>query len=129
MTPLIHKHDPKAPIPVGITSRAKDRLIRLDYDDHGSFELSFEFLRVYSPSAEVLGHGPGQEVLQTGKRQVQIVAIEPVGHYAIKPVFSDNHDTGIFSWSYLWWLCQNQEALWTRYLQRLEEQSGSRDPS
>jgi DUF971 family protein len=104
-------------------------VLALEYSGDKEYELSFEFLRVHSPSAEVLGHGPGQEVLQTGKRQVQIVAIEPVGHYAIKPVFSDSHDTGIFSWSYLWWLCQNQEALWTRYLERLEEQSGSRDPS
>ena len=124
-----YRHNNEAPTPSGLASRAKRGLLKLQYEEHGSFELSFEFLRVYSPSAEVLGHGPGQEVLQTGKRQVRIVAIEPVGHYAIKPVFSDNHDTGIFSWSYLWWLCQNQEALWARYLQRLEEQSGSRDPS
>lgn len=126
---LTYRHNNEAPTPSGLTSRAKRGLLELQYEEHGRFELSFEFLRVYSPSAEVLGHGPGQEVLQTGKRQVRIVAIEPVGHYAIKPVFSDNHDTGIFSWSYLWWLCQNQEALWARYLQRLEEQSGSRDPS
>lgn len=102
-------------------------MLALEYSEDKEYELSFEFLRVYSPSAEVLGHGPGQEVLQTGKRQVQIVAIEPVGHYAIKPSFSDNHDTGIYSWSYLWWLCQNQQALWLRYLERLQEQSGSRD--
>ena len=126
---LTYRHNNDAPTPSGLTSRAKQGLLELEYEEHGNFELSFELLRVYSPSAEVLGHGPGQEVLQTGKRQVQIVAIEPVGHYAIKPVFSDNHDTGIFSWSYLWWLCQNQETLWTRYLERLEEQSGSRDPS
>ena len=122
-----HRHTNDAPTPTALTSRASQSVLELQYDGHGLFELSFEFLRVYSPSAEVLGHGPGQEVLQTGKRQVQIVAIEPVGHYAIKPSFSDNHDTGIYSWSYLWWLCQNQQALWLRYLERLEEQSGSRD--
>ena len=122
-----HRHTNDAPTPTELTSRASQAVLELQYDGHGLFELSFEFLRVYSPSAEVLGHGPGQEVLQTGKRQVQIVAIEPVGHYAIKPSFSDNHDTGIYSWSYLWWLCQNQQALWLRYLERLEEQSGSRD--
>jgi DUF971 family protein len=126
---LSYRHINDAPTPSGLTSRAKQGLLELQYDDHGAFELTFEFLRVYSPSAEVLGHGPGQEVLQTGKRQVQIVAIEPVGHYAIKPIFSDNHDTGIYSWSYLWWLCQNKDALWQRYLDRLREQSGSRDPS
>ena len=122
-----HRHTNDAPTPTALTSRASQAVLELQYDCHGLFELSFEFLRVYSPSAEVLGHGPGQEVLQTGKRKVQIVAIEPVGHYAIKPSFSDNHDTGIYSWSYLWWLCQNQEALWARYLERLEEASGSRD--
>ena len=122
-----HRHTNDAPIPTALTSRASQAVLELQYDEHGLFELGFEFLRVYSPSAEVLGHGPGQEVLQTGKRKVQIVAIEPVGHYAIKPSFSDNHDTGIYSWSYLWWLCQNQEALWARYLERLEEALGSRD--
>ena len=124
---LTFRHNNDAPTPSGLTSRATLGLLELEYEGRGSFKLSFELLRVYSPSAEVLGHGPGQEVLQTGKRNVQIVAIEPVGHYAIKPVFSDNHDTGIFSWSYLWWLCQNQEALWNDYLRRLEEASGSRD--
>jgi DUF971 family protein len=124
---LTYRHNNDAPTPSGLTSRAKLGQLELEYEGRGSFKLSFELLRVYSPSAEVLGHGPGQEVLQTGKRNVQIVAIEPVGHYAIKPVFSDNHDTGIFSWSYLWWLCQNREALWDDYLRRLEEASGSRD--
>jgi DUF971 family protein len=124
---LIYRHNNDAPTPNKLTSKAKLGLLELEYEGRGNFSLSFELLRVYSPSAEVLGHGPGQEVLQTGKRNVQIVAIEPVGHYAIKPVFSDNHDTGIFSWSYLWWLCQNQEALWNNYLRRLEEASGSRD--
>lgn len=122
-----YKHDSDAPVPSAITSKARKQVLALEYSEDKEYELSFEFLRVYSPSAEVLGHGPGQEVLQTGKRQVQIVAIEPIGHYGIKPIFSDNHDTGIYSWSYLWWLCQNQQALWLRYLERLEEQSGSRD--
>jgi DUF971 family protein len=84
-------------------------------------------LRVYSPSAEVRGHGPGQEVLQTGKREVAIVNLEPVGHYALKPTFSDGHDSGLFSWEYLHDLCENQEQLWDDYLQRLEKAGANRD--
>ena len=93
-----------------------------------AWRLPFELLRVYSPSAEVRGHGPGQEVLQTGKRDVDIVAVEQVGNYAIQPRFSDGHDTGIFSWDYLHWLGENQSRLWQDYLQRLEAAGASRDP-
>jgi DUF971 family protein len=85
-----------------------------------SFSLPFELLRVYSPSAEVRGHGPGQETLQTGKRNVGLTALEPVGHYAVQPHFTDGHNTGMYSWDYLYWLGSNQTALWEEYLQRLE---------
>jgi DUF971 family protein len=84
-------------------------------------------LRIYSPSAEVQGHGPGQEVLQTGKREVEIVAVEPIGHYAVKPVFSDGHETGIYSWDYLYHLGSDEAALWQRYEQRLAEAGVDRD--
>ena len=102
-------------------------MLEVAFDDGQSFRLPFELLRVYSPSAEVQGHGPGQEVLQTGKRQVLIVSVEPVGHYAIKPVFSDGHESGIFSWSYLYELGSKQEAFWARYLERLEAAGADRD--
>ena len=91
------------------------------------FRLPFEFLRVYSPSAEVRGHGPGQEVLQTGKREVGIVSLEPVGSYAVQPTFSDGHDTGIYSWDYLHELGTNQERLWQDYLRRMKEAGASRE--
>jgi DUF971 family protein len=97
------------------------------FDDGHTFRIPFELMRVYSPSAEVQGHGPGQEVLQTGKREVGIVSLEPVGHYALQPTFSDGHDTGIFSWSYLYKLGAQQEALWSQYLARLEEAGVDRD--
>jgi DUF971 family protein len=101
-------------------------VLELAYDDGRSFRLPFEFLRVYSPSAEVRGHGPGQEVLQTGKRDVDITALEPVGSYAIQPMFSDGHNTGIYSWDYLYELGANQEQLWADYLSRLETAGSSR---
>ena len=107
------------PIPTRITLHKSSRTLELAYGDQ-SYELPFEFLRVLSPSAEVRGHGPGQETLQTGKRLVQITAIEPVGHYAIRPVFSDGHDSGIYSWDLLRSFCVNREALWEDYLRRLE---------
>jgi DUF971 family protein len=90
------------------------------YDDGSAFSLPFEYLRVYSPSAEVKGHGPGQEVLQLGKREVGIADVEQVGNYAIKPTFSDGHDTGIFSWDYLYELGRSQESLWKQYVARLQ---------
>ena len=102
-------------------------MLELQYADGGSFRLPFEFLRVYSPSAEVRGHGPGQEVLQTGKREVDIRALEPVGSYALQPVFSDGHSTGIYSWEYLYELGERQEELWAEYLARLQAAGASRD--
>lgn len=102
--------------------------MELTYPDGQRFSLSCEFLRVYSPSAEVKGHGPGQEVLQTGKQKVGITAIRPVGNYAVQLVFDDGHDTGIYSWDYLRHLCSNQEALWDDYLGRLNAAGASRDP-
>lgn len=119
--------DRNAPVPTEIKVHQRSRVMEIAYADGARFELPFEFLRVYSPSAEVRGHGPGQEVLQTGKRDVSIVAVEPVGSYAIQPVFSDGHDTGIYSWDYLYELGMNRDALWADYLARLEAAGASRD--
>lgn len=107
------------PVPTAIALRTTSRVLELSYGDT-SYQLPFELLRVYSPSAEVRGHGQGQEVLQTGKRDVDITAIEPVGHYAIRIVFSDNHDSGIYSWDLLQSFCQNQPRLWDEYLRKLQ---------
>ncbi len=95
-------------------------MLALTYDDGQAFELSFEFLRVHSPSAEVKGHGPGQEVLQVGKEDVSIINIEPVGHYAVRLEFDDGHNTGLFTWKYLYELGSDYEGHWQRYLDRLE---------
>jgi DUF971 family protein len=97
------------------------------FSDGRSFQLPYEYLRVFSPSAEVRGHGPGQEVLQTGKREVEIRTLEPVGSYAVQPVFSDGHSTGIYSWDYLYDLGQNQGKRWAEYLKRLEAAGASRE--
>jgi DUF971 family protein len=113
--------------PTSITAHQQSRMLEVGFDDGALFRIPFELMRVYSPSAEVQGHGPGQEVLQTGKRGVEIVALEPVGHYGLKPTFSDGHDTGIFSWGYLYHLGSDQEALWQRYEQRLAEAGVDRD--
>ncbi|MDH4190173.1 MAG: DUF971 domain-containing protein [Betaproteobacteria bacterium] len=119
---------PKSPpAPTAITLHQKSRVMEIAFDDGRSFSLPYELLRVYSPSAEVRGHGPGQEVLQTGKRQVDISALEPVGSYAVQPVFSDGHSTGIYSWDYLYELGENQDSLWAQYLDRLKSASASRD--
>lgn len=115
-----------SPIPSSITLHKASRTLELTYDDQ-NYALPFEFLRVLSPSAEVRGHGPGQETLQTGKRLVVITAIEPVGHYAIRPVFSDGHDSGIYSWDLLHSFCLNREALWEDYLRRLEAAGHDRE--
>jgi DUF971 family protein len=115
------------PLPTEITLHQASRLLEVAFDDGRRFRLPFEFLRVYSPSAEVRGHGPGQEVLQTGKRGVDIVGIEPVGHYALRPAFSDGHETGIFSWDYLYELGVNQDDLWREYEERLAAAGASRD--
>jgi DUF971 family protein len=116
------------PKPVEIQLHSRSRLLELTYADGERYSLSCEFLRVYSPSAEVLGHGPGQEVLQTGKMNVAITAIKPVGNYALQLVFDDGHDTGLYSWRYLYELCQNQQARWQEYLARLDKAGASRDP-
>lgn len=108
------------PIPTLLTLHKQSRVLEIAFDDESTFSLPFEFLRVYSPSAEVRGHGTGQEVLQTGKRDVEITAIQPVGNYAIQPYFSDGHDTGLYTWDYLHHLGTNQVTLWQDYLQRLE---------
>ncbi len=107
------------PRPTDIRLHQVTRKLEITFDDGASFSLPCEFLRVYSPSAEVRGHGPGQEVLQVGKESVNIVAIEPVGLYAIRLIFSDEHDTGLYSWDYLYDLGQRQDALWQTYLDRL----------
>jgi DUF971 family protein len=117
-----------APQPTEIMLHQKSRKMEISFSDGSRFELSYELLRVYSPSAEVRGHGPGQEVLQAGKRDVDIVALEPSGGYAVQPTFSDGHSTGIYTWDYLYWLGQNRENLWREYLQRLEKAGASREP-
>ncbi len=119
--------DSNTPIPSRIVLHEVSRVLELEYSDGRQFRLPCEFLRVYSPSAEVRGHGPGQETLQTGKADVTIQAIEQVGHYAIQPMFSDGHYTGIFSWDYLYWLGDRQEELWQDYLRRLAEAGASRE--
>lgn len=113
-------------IPVRIVVHQASRVLEVGYADGRSFRLPFEFLRVYSPSAEVRGHGPGQEVLQTGKAEVGIDSLETVGHYAIQPKFSDGHATGIYSWDYLYRLAQNQDEMWQTYLKRMQEAGASR---
>jgi DUF971 family protein len=110
---------PNSPRPTDIRLHQASRLLEISFDDGKSAQLSCEFLRVYSPSAEVRGHGAGQEVLQTGKENVDIIDIEPVGNYAVKLVFSDGHDTGLYSWDYLYELAANYEALWLEYLGKL----------
>ena len=113
--------------PTGITLHQKSRVMEVSFSDGRSFRLPYEFLRVYSPSAEVRGHGPGQEVLQVGKRAVEIRALDPVGSYAVQPVFSDGHATGIYSWDYLYELGESQETLWAQYLEKLAAAGASRD--
>ncbi len=111
--------DSNTPKPTDIKLHQASRLLEIAFDDGENFKLPCEFLRVYSPSAEVRGHGPGQDVLQTGKEDVNIVGIEPVGRYAIKLAFSDDHDTGLYSWDYLYDLGKRQSELWADYLTRL----------
>ena len=113
--------------PVSLTVHQRTRVLEVGFDDGASFRIPFELMRIYSPSAEVQGHGPGQEVLQTGKREVEVTALEPVGNYALQPRFSDGHDTGIFSWDYLYFLGSRQEQLWADYEQRLQAAGVERD--
>ncbi len=116
-----------APTPSAITVHSQSRQLQVGFSDGSDFHIPFELMRVYSPSAEVQGHGPGQEVLQTGKREVTLLDIEPIGNYAVKPVFSDGHDSGLFSWEYLYFLGSEQERLWTDYLARLTAAGVDRD--
>jgi DUF971 family protein len=116
-----------SPTPTALTVHQQSRVLEIAFSDGARFELPFELLRVYSPSAEVQGHGPGQEVLQTGKRGVEIVALEPVGNYAVQPTFSDGHSTGLYAWDYLYQLGARQDELWQAYLARLAEAGKERD--
>lgn len=120
--------NPDTPIPTEIKLHQKSRLLELTFEGGERFELTFEFLRVFTPSAQARGHGPGQETLQIGKRDVNILGIEPVGNYAIKPVFSDGHDSGLYSWDLLHNLCIHRDELWQAYLDKLAAEGGSRDP-
>src|SRR4051812_27715722 len=116
-----------AATPQSLTVHAKSRVLEVGFSDGASFRIPFELMRIYSPSAEVQGHGPGQEVLQTGKREVDVLALDPVGNYAVQPRFSDGHDTGIFSWDYLYFLGSRQEQLWSDYERRLRDAGVERD--
>lgn len=118
---------PGTPTPTALTVHGQSRLLEIAFSDGAEFRIPFELMRVYSPSAEVQGHGPGQEVLQTGKREVTVIELEPIGNYAVKPVFSDGHESGIFSWDYLYFLGSEEARLWADYLQRLEAAGMQRD--
>ena len=118
---------PQTPQPTSITVHQQSRVLEVGFADGQAFRIPFELMRIYSPSAEVQGHGPGQEVLQTGKRDVELTALEPVGNYAVQPHFSDGHDTGIFSWDYLYHLGSQQQALWAQYEARLQAAGVDRD--
>ena len=117
----------ETPSPESITLHGASRVLEVGFADGSVFRIPFELMRIFSPSAEVQGHGPGQEVLQTGKRGVEVVTLEPVGNYAVKPVFSDGHDSGFFSWDYLYFLGSQQAELWQDYERRLQEAGADRD--
>ncbi len=116
-----------APHPTDLTLHTETKCLEVGFDDGSRYRIPFELMRVYSPSAEVQGHGPGQEVLQSGKRSVNVVDLAPVGNYAIRPSFSDGHDSGIFSWEYLHFLGSQADALWQQYEQRLQAAGRGRD--
>jgi len=116
------------PTPTAITLHQQSRILEIEYSDGKRFRLPCEFLRVYSPSAEVRGHGPGQEVLQAGKKEVDIVKLEPVGNYAVQIVFSDGHDTGIYSWDLLYEYGMKQQLMWAHYLERMAKAGVKREP-
>jgi DUF971 family protein len=118
--------DTKA-MPTALTVHKQSRTLEIAFDTGETFVIPFELMRVYSPSAEVRGHGQGQEVLQTGKREVGVSDLEPVGNYAVKPTFTDGHDSGLYSWDYLHWLGANQAELWEDYFQRLEAAGHTRE--
>ena len=115
--------------PESMKYRRSDRILEIKFPNQLTVDLSAELLRVLSPSAEVQGHGPGQEVLQTGKADVEITAIEPVGHYAVQISFDDGHSSGLYTWAYLAHLASEKQTLWQRYLRKLEDAGASRDPS
>ncbi|SDJ17894.1 gamma-butyrobetaine hydroxylase-like domain-containing protein [Billgrantia gudaonensis] len=117
-----------APIPSNVHYHKQARELELSYPNGEHYRLSVEYLRVFSPSAEVRGHGRGQETLQVGKKFVGLKNVTPTGRYALKLHFDDGHDSGLYSWDYLWWLIENREANWADYLQRLEEAGASREP-
>jgi DUF971 family protein len=119
--------DQGTPVPTEIKLHQVSRILEVAFADGKRFEFPCEYLRIYSPSAEVRGHGPGQEVLQVGKKDVEITRIEPVGNYAVVLFFSDGHDSGIYSWDYFYDIGINQESLWKRYLERMEEAGASRE--
>jgi DUF971 family protein len=110
-----------------MTAHGQSRVLEIEFSDGAHFRIPFELMRICSPSAEVQGHGPGQEVLQTGKREVELLGLEPVGNYAVQPSFSDGHDTGIYSWDYLYYLGSEQGALWADYERRLQAAGVARD--
>lgn len=116
-----------SPTPTALTAHSQSRVLEVSFSDGAQFKIPFELMRVYSPSAEVQGHGPGQEVLQSGKREVGLLALEPIGNYAVKPVFTDGHESGIFSWDYLYFLGAEQNRLWEDYTQRLQAAGVDRD--
>jgi len=117
----------QSPLPTDIIVHQQSRVLEVAFSDGQRFRIPFELMRIYSPSAEVQGHGPGQEVLQTGKRDVELVGLEPVGNYAVQPSFSDGHDSGIFSWDYLYFLGSQQDDLWRKYEARLQQAGIDRD--
>ena len=116
-----------APTPQSLVVHSQSKVLEVSFSDGSEFRIPFELMRIYSPSAEVQGHGPGQEVLQTGKRNVDLAALEPVGNYAVQPTFSDGHDSGIFSWDYLYFLGSQQDKLWAEYASRLAAAGVDRD--
>ena len=116
-----------SPTPTALTVHSQSRILEITFSDGATFKLPFELMRVYSPSAEVQGHGPGQEVLQTGKREVNVIELEPIGNYAVKPVFSDGHESGLFTWDYLYHLGADQSQLWDDYERRLKSAGALRD--
>ena len=120
--------DKDTPSPTEIKLHQKSRLLEIAFADGKRYSLPFEFLRVYSPSAEVRGHGPGQETLQVGKKDVEITQVEPVGSYAVQLVFSDGHDSGIYSWDYFYNIGAHQDEMWVHYLERMREAGASREP-
>ncbi len=117
----------RSPTPTALTVHSQSRILEITFSDGAEFKIPFELMRIYSPSAEVQGHGPGQEILQTGKREVNVVALEPIGNYAVKPVFSDGHESGLFTWDYLYHLGADESRLWDDYHRRLQAAGAERD--